>query len=477
MIKRKRYRLCVVDSSFPVDDADNSGFIDRCEGKYVFPDDPDCNRSFPGEELLYTIYQLILVLLFYPALPFLLAYVLITGNHREGVRQRLSLFRALPGKTHGPRIWLHAASVGEVQAASLLIEELRRTIPESSYFLTTMTIHGRKFAEELLPDVRCQLAPLDVPGITDLAIRKINPDMYICIETELWPVLLKKFKNRSLPVLLLNGRMSERSAGAYRKHAWIFKPVLENFDRLCLISETDRQRYLAVGVDEAGVEVAGNLKYDRKLPEESGEVCRKLQEIMSLTPESEVLVAGSTHPNEEEQLLPVYRSLDQRRALVWIVAPRHLQRLRQVTDLFTANGLGFDLFSDLKAGADRQHRVIVVDSFGDLTNMYSVATYIFCGGSLVERRGHNIMEAALWGRPVFYGPSMDDFRDAAELLEQSGGGFCLKSADSLFGHIKMFREDPAAYRAACRCAGATAKSQQGAAGRQAAVVLSMLSLQ
>jgi 3-deoxy-D-manno-octulosonic-acid transferase len=424
---------------------------------------------------LYTIYQLILTILFYSALPVLLAYVWITGKHREGLRQRFGFYGRLLANTRGPRIWLHAASVGEVQAAGVLIAELRQQLPDADFVLTTMTLHGRKLAEERLPaDVVCRLAPLDVPGVVDLAIYTISPDVYVCIETELWPVLLRRLRKRSTPLVLANGRMSERSAVRYRKHSWLFKRVVDNFNALCMITDVDKKRYLSLGVQESAVEVTGNLKYDRDVSPAREEIILRYRHILGIEADTEVFIGGSTHTGEEDILLPVYQALSESRKLLWIIAPRHLHRLGQVEELLNQNAIGFDRFSALAAGNPRKNMVVLLDSFGELSDMYSIGTYIFCGGSLVERNGHNILEPALWGKAVLYGPSMGDFQDAVELLCGVDGGVPVASGREIFEKITFFRENPDAYLEACRRAGEVASAQQGAAHRQADIIVSLL---
>ncbi len=424
---------------------------------------------------MYTIYQLFLTLLFFSALPFMLVYVLLTGKHREGLSQRMGLYKRLKRKSPGFRIWLHAASVGEVQAADVLIAELRQQLPDAEYVVTTMTIHGRKIAQSQLgDDITCLLAPLDVPGFVDLAIYNIFPDIYICLETELWPTLLRRLNSRSTPVVLANGRMSERSAKRYLKHRWLFKKVVDNFDALCMISEIDKERYLAIGVPADQIEVTGNLKYDRQSPSDVEMIRRRYREIIQINEDTEVFITGSTHTGEEEILIPVYQALSKDCDMVWIVAPRHLTRLGQIEELLRQNSIEFELFSNLTSGQQRKNAVILVDSFGELSELYSIGTYIFCGGSLVERNGHNILEPAIWDKVVMYGPSMGDFQDAIELLEMADSGVQVDSGKDLFEKISNFRENFAEYSQACERAGIVARAQQGAARRQARMIVSRL---
>lgn len=424
---------------------------------------------------MYSIYQLLIALLFYLSLPILLPLVLITGKHRAGVWQRLGLYKQLQPVNNSCRIWIHAASVGEVQAASVLITELRNVLPSVEFVLTTMTLHGRQVAEELFPkDVTCLLAPLDVPGIVGWVIRAVNADLYICIETELWPILLHRLNKNGTPVVLANGRMSAKSAGRYLKRKWFFKHVVANFSRCCMISEKDRARYQELGVPVERMEIAGNLKYDRQLPDNHQQLCYTLRQKLQITSTEEVLITGSTHPGEEEPLISVYKELSSTKKMVWIIAPRHLKRLHEVEELLKKSGIAYHLYSEFSPQTRRQHSVILIDQFGKLSQLYCLGSYIFCGGSLIPYGGHNIMEPALWEKVVFYGPSMTDFQDAVEVLEEGGGGFCVTDGADLTTKIEYFRDNPAAYQKGCMAAGWVARAQQGAASNHAAMILKRL---
>jgi 3-deoxy-D-manno-octulosonic-acid transferase len=424
---------------------------------------------------LYVLYRLIIGLIFYCLLPLLLLFVLITGRHRQGLGERFGLYPALPGEKRGKRIWLHAASVGEVQAARVLIAELRALRPDTGFVVTTMTLHGRNVAaRQLGPDIPCLLAPLDVPGIVERAVTRIGPDAYVCLETELWPLLLRTTAARGIPTVHLNGRLSAGAAAGYRRWRWLFRRVLANFAAMAVISEVDRDRYLALGAIASRLQVLGNVKYDLQLPEQPGRVRQELRRVLGIEAGTRVLVAGSTHGGEVELLLPLLQHLADDGGWLVVVAPRHLERLAALEALFDRHGIEFDRFTVLRGGSTRRHPVVVLDSLGELFAMYAVATYVFCGGSLVPRHGHNLMEAAIWDKAVFYGPSMDDFRDAVRLLEAAGGGFRVGSAAELTDRILDFEQDPEAYRIACRNAGVAARAQLGAARRQARLVVDCL---
>jgi 3-deoxy-D-manno-octulosonic-acid transferase len=426
--------------------------------------------------MLYLIYQILIGLLFYLAFPLLFLLVLMTGKHRQGLLERLGLYGRIGRKGRQEvRVWLHAASVGEVQAARAIIAALRKRLPQARFILTTMTTHGKRVAaEQLASDVLCLLAPLDVPLIIDHVLTAIDPDIYVCLETELWPLLLHKAAARGVKLVLVNGRMSEKSCRNYRKIRYIIAGVLQKFTRIAVISEADRERYLAVGAGEVFLSVEGNVKYDLTLPDDAQSLKERYRSMLDLPDGLDVLVSGSTHTGEEELLVPLYVRLHKEKELLWIIAPRHMKRLPAIMELLQTHELRFHRFSEFQKGSKRQFSVVILDSLGELAGIYAVATYVFCGGSLVEKGGHNLMEAAIWEKPVLYGPSIGDFRDAAELLESVGAGFRVDDVQALEEMIRTFRNNPVEYKSACRRAGGIARLQQGAAERQAAIIIQCL---
>ena len=425
---------------------------------------------------MYIFYQVITCALFLLIFPCFLLFSLVTGRHRDGLGQRLGAYPELAKKGAGEiRIWLHASSVGEVQAARALIPEIRRLLPEAVFVLSTMTTHGRRVAEKFLgEEVSCILAPLDLPLIVERGLRSVDPDLYVCIETEIWPLILRKVSRRGRRPVLVNGRMSERSYGGYRRIRGFMAGILSQFEQVAVISGADRERYVALGMNEGKVQVLGNVKYDLSLPPDQHGVRARYRSLFGISAGCEVLIAGSTHGNEDEQLLVFLDEGRERGKQLLILAPRHLERLPQLRQLLEKQGYPFDLFSDLEKGHPRQTDLVLVDCMGELAMLYSVADYVFCGGSFVSRGGHNLMEAALWDKAVFYGPNMSDFRDATRMLEEAGGGFMVRDGRALKEKIEYFREHRQEYRLACSRAGELARSQQGAAGKQAEMVVSLL---
>ncbi len=417
---------------------------------------------------MFRIYRITVGLLFYCSLPISLLFVWITGKHREGLLQRFGLYPQNVDKGKKKRnIWLHAASVGEVQAARAIIAEIRKQLGESNIFLTTMTLAGRKVAEsQIEPKVSCYLAPLDIPGIVELAIKRIKPDVYICIETELWPVLLDALSQRQVYVGMANGRISSRSFEKYKKLGGFIAYVLGRFDRMAVISEKDRAKYLSLGASPYSLIVEGNVKYDIKNKENTAEIVRHYKELLQITTE-EVFIAGSTHNDEEHRLLEMLINQTTPPKLLFLFAPRHIERIASLEKFLQSQKYDYHLLSQLKTSIQqRKHSLILVDTMGDLAELYGVSDYIFCGGSLVPKGGHNLMEAAIWGRAVFYGPFIDDFHDAADLLESEQCGFKIADVADLEKRLHYYRVHSQEYFAACHRAGKVAKSQQGSSSRQ-----------
>lgn len=430
--------------------------------------------------MLYGLYQLFGWLTFIIGAPVLLLYSICTGRYREGLGQRLG-FVGSKWKDHGRilRIWLHGASVGEVKLAGLLIKELAAILPEADFVLSTMTEQGMEIARKQADDnVRCIYAPLDLIGIVDRVIRKIQPTVYICLETELWPAFLLQAKRSGHKLVMLNGRLGEDSFNRYQLAKGLMKKILTCFSMISVIRQSDAKRFISLGAEPEKIRVLGNAKYDQDIASLAPKSEEQYRHWLNLHPGQSLFVAGSTHTGEEEMLLRVF--LDLKKAtgmqdLVWVVAPRHMQRLQEVETMLRQKQVPFERLSDLKS-TERKTDTILVDSMGDLAGIYSIASYVFSGGSLVERGGHNIMEAALFGKPVFYGPSMKDFSDAAELLESAGGGFPVKGPEALTESILYFMNHPTEYDTAGLRALETAATQQGSARKQAELVKEILSL-
>jgi 3-deoxy-D-manno-octulosonic-acid transferase len=414
--------------------------------------------------------------LFIALFPFIFVATWFSPKHRHSMRQRLGGLNDIRiDETKPLRVWLHAASVGEVQAARALIPQIRQQLPEAAVVLSVVTSPGFAVAEaQMSEDVVCIYAPLDLVGIVDRALRAIRPTIYVCLETELWPAMIRQAHRQGVLLLLLNGRLTERSFSRYRKIQGFMAKLLGRFSRIAVIRGEDAKRFRALGANPARIRILGNAKYERRAGPPDSALAGQYRQMLALHEKQPVLVTGSTHGGEEAMLIGVVRTLQQRLPdLVWVVAPRHLRRLAEIEGLFRAEGIPFVRLSEIREQG-RNADVVLVDTMGELAALYSVATYVFCGGSLVERGGHNVLEAAAWGRPVFYGPSMKDFLDAQALLEAENAGFCCQDPQELAAKLLSFVDAPEEYAAAGRRALKVAGRQQGAARKQVALLREVL---
>jgi 3-deoxy-D-manno-octulosonic-acid transferase len=422
--------------------------------------------------LLYTLYQLFGWLLFIVVFPFACVYLGVSGKHRQGLRQRFGHVEDVQLDEDKPvRIWMHASSVGEIQVAKALIPEIKRQLPEASVVVSTGHRQGLAVASQLLPDdVPCFFAPLDLIGIVNRTLETIRPTIYVCLETELWPNMIRQAQQHGAKLFLLNGRLSENSFAGYRKIKGFMQDLLSCFTKISVIQGCDAKRFRALGADPANIRILGNAKYDQSNTQTDPNLAERYRQMLNIHRQQPVLVTGSTHTGEEEMLIEVFRSLQQRLPdLVWVIAPRHLRRLTEIETLLESQGIAAMRLRQIQEQG-RSADVVLVDTMGELAGIYSVATYAFCGGSLVERGGHNVLEAAAWGAPVFYGPHMADFSDAKSLLEAEGAGFCVKTPQELSRLILYFIEKPEEYAVAGRGALKVACRQQGSIQKQIALI-------
>jgi 3-deoxy-D-manno-octulosonic-acid transferase len=347
--------------------------------------------------------------------------------------------RAAPG----PRGWLHAVSVGEAIAAAPLVEGLRRLHPELPLVVSTVTATGARVVAERLGGVAThRYFPLDFPGAVRRAVAAIDPAFFICMETELWPNVLRELGRRGVPTMIANGRLSDRSYGRYRILRPAMRRVLADVRVLAMRSDEDARRVIALGAAPERVVVTGNLKHDA--PPDPPGATDLWRRLLGLRDGQRVWVAGSTHRGEEEAVLAAHaagQSVQPDLALV--LAPRHPERVEEVLALVLARGWRAVRRSTLPAAArSARPPVIVLDTVGELAQVYGIADVVFVGGSLVPRGGHNVLEPALRRKPVLVGPHTDNFREAAALLVDAGAAVVVTEAASLAAELRTLLADP-----------------------------------
>ena len=355
------------------------------------------------------------------------------------LRARLGFARgAAPTRRAG---WIHAVSVGEAMTAIPLVAGLRDRYPELPLVVTTVTETGARIVRERLSALAGhRYFPLDLPGAIDRVARSIDPAFLVCMETELWPNLVWRLERRGVPVMIANGRLSDRSFRRYSLVRALLRPTLEQIRVFAMQSEEDARRIVALGAPAGRVTVTGNMKHDA-LGVDEGAGPRWRQRL-GLAPCRPLWIAGSTHPGEEEMILDAHA---QARAstpdLALVVAPRHPERVAEVSAVAARQGpvvLRSTLPSPRAPGA-----VVILDTVGELAELYAAADVVFVGGSLVPRGGHNLIEPARLGKPVLFGPHTENFRETSALLVGSGGGLVVKGAAELGARLAALLADEA----------------------------------
>jgi 3-deoxy-D-manno-octulosonic-acid transferase len=373
--------------------------------------------------------------------PFLAAYylpaIVVRGKYSRSIGGKLGKLPQdfEPETLPRPRIWFHAVSVGEASALSPLVRALKGLIPSSSVIISTGTETGQDKARESIPDADGFLyLPLDFPEFVNPVVEKISPDLFVLMETELWPNLIHSLKANGARIALANGRISDRSFPRYRRLRRFFAPTLEKIDLFLMVSETDGSRIQEMGASTSKIHITGNTKYDAIPGNTNPDVEAEMRGLLGLAPSERVFVAGSTHPGEYEIVLDAYNELTRDFPdLVLVIVPRHIERTPSIVAAMAARQMAPPfLRSSADLGETRNGRqVVIVDRMGELFRVFSLASLVFIGGSLVPKGGQNILEPAAWGKPVLFGPSMEDFRDAREILVRCGAGIEVTDAGDL----------------------------------------------
>jgi len=392
------------------------------------------------------LYNTALVILLPVVALYLLWRLVVLGKSREGLAERLGILPESLSrlkKAEGPIIWLHAVSVGEVAAAQPILHQLRLTEPTSQIVLSTTTPTGRKMAETLALDVEALIYfPFDFPGITERTLRTISPDLIILMEAELWPNLLAAAAARNIPTAVVNGRISDAAFPKNRLFRPLFAWMLGNVDLICAQSQKDADRFIALGAAPQRVEISGNTKFDENFPHVPPEEDAKWLQDLGLSQESAVWVAGSTHPGEDEQILDAFDQLHSNHPnLELVIAPRHPERGDEIEKLVSEHGYAtyrrsrvlaeLDEGKDIDLSSTTQVRVVILDTIGELGRIFSIATVVFMGGSLVPRGGHNILQALAQGTPVVFGPYMHNFQDITDLALDQQAAIQVQDASQL----------------------------------------------
>jgi 3-deoxy-D-manno-octulosonic-acid transferase len=428
--------------------------------------------------LLYKAYATLSSGFFVAGLPPFWVYTRLTGRFRRGFKERLGLFpvQALRRGHASERIWIHAASLGEVRVARSITNHLEKLVPGCEVILSTNTDHGHDLALKLFDSGSVVYAPFDFLPSVRKTLSAVNPKVMVFLETEIWPAWITETRRRGIPCALIHGRISARSIGKYLTFRPLFRDVLKQVDTFSMITEQDAHRIMDMGAEPKKVEVNGDAKHDLFASQTDPATETEMQKLLCLEPFQPVFVAGSTREGEEEILLEVYRRLSKDfPETVLVIAPRHIARTSHIENLVKQQGLELQLWTDLvRSGVERTAPVVIVNTFGDLFKIYSVGTIIFCGASLVPLGGQNPLEPAVWGKMVFFGPSMEDFADARKLLEREGAGVEVKTPDTFVEKALFFLNHQEDLRERGRRAREAVLLSQGASERHARAIARLM---
>jgi 3-deoxy-D-manno-octulosonic-acid transferase len=399
--------------------------------------------------LSYFFYNLIFLVLSLFLIPFSLLKILLSEGsvHRE----RWGFYSPVVLRQLGkkPHIWFHAASVGEVAVALSLLTQMKRAYPRHGFVISTTTPQGRTVASRAPGVDAVFLAPLDLPWIVKRAVKRIKPSLLLVVETELWPNLLKGAKRAGIPVILFNGRISQRSYRFYLPLRFFFRGVLANFDALCLKSGADRKRMVSLGAAPKAIHITGDIKFHQVAKPSKG-AGERLRKELQLPEHPLCLIAGSTHEGEEALILQVFKELriDFPR-LILILAPRHLQRISRVEKILGSQRVRWvkRTMIDKKRRPEPEvalwPEVILLDTVGELAALYGLGTAIFVGGSFSRIGGHNILEVLAHGKGVIFGPHMENFMDIARLVVEKRAGIQVRTPEELAEAVRRLIVNPA----------------------------------
>jgi 3-deoxy-D-manno-octulosonic-acid transferase len=367
--------------------------------------------------------RLLYVLLSWVAFLLLAPVLLLHRKTRAGFLQRFGFYSASVVPQGGwPRIWLHGASAGDLQALAPMMRRFRERFPEARVLVSTITNTGFLMARDRLSAQvdAVVYAPWDLWGATRRALRSLRPDLLVLEYTELWPNLIHAAHAAGARVVLTNGRFAPQRLSAYRVLLALAGSPLRELGLLLVRADEEAERALSLGAPLERVWVTGNTKFDGLDVAPSG-ADDVLREALGLPLGTRALIAGSTHEGEEELLLGVYRKLLRAHPdLKLVLAPRYIDRAGRVAALAEAAGFRVAKRS-AGAAATRGAPVVVLDTIGELSRAYRLATLVFVGGSFTSRGGQNILEPAAQGKPVLFGPNMDNFSDSVQVLLGRGG--------------------------------------------------------
>ena len=396
---------------------------------------------------MYFLYSVATVLALVVLSPYLLYQAIRHNKYVGSLGQRLGYLPVSFNLDAEESIWVHAVSVGEVLAARPIVSGLRARYPGLRVFLSTTTLSGQNVARRSVPDVDAVFYfPFDWTFTIRRTLDVVKPKMFVMVETEIWPNLLRECRRRGVRTALVNGRISSRSFPRYRLARPFIRRVLADIDRLCVQSEETARRLRQLGADPARITVTGSLKFDSLDPSTApGRGRSRVLRFFRMSAGRLVLVAGSTSKGEEEAVIRAFNRVRTSAAggnALLILAARHPERFGEVQRLCQREGLSTVRRSDLPIDAEPRADAVILDTIGELAQLYQIATAVFVGGSLVPQGGHNILEPAVYGKPIVFGPHMENFAEIARAFLSNGAAVQVRTSRDLEDVVVELMADP-----------------------------------
>ena len=389
--------------------------------------------------MMYILYNILGLLAFFVLiLPFSVYRLVTEKGFSARFRQSLGLIRReeIANVSNTDCIWIHGASVGEIVATSPIVKEIKKIMPERKVLVSAFTVPGYNMASQIIPEADAIIYfPLDLPWVAESVVRRVQPGIFMPVETELWPHFLRALRERNIPVMMVNGRISERSVKTYQYLFSIWRDMLRTVSRFCMQSSIDANYITHLGADPQKIFVTGNTKFDQTYAEVTPEDLANYKMELGLGEDAfPVILAGSTHAPEEQYVLTAFSELHKKYPKArLIMALRFNNRVDEIRRLCDKFGYQAGLRSKLKdmSGPRPEYPVVLIDTIGELGRIYSVGDLVFVGGSLMNHGGHNVLEPAAHAKPIVVGPSMQNFKDSYSLLSKAGALRTVQDTGSL----------------------------------------------
>lgn len=403
------------------------------------------------------------------ASPWLVWSAIRRGKYREGFAAKLFGETPLLENGRGPRLWLHAVSVGEVSLIGTLLREIEARHPEWECVVSTTTATGYALAKKKYPQLTVFYAPLDFSWAVRRAMRRVRPTLLVLAELELWPNLIRAANEQGAKVAIVNGRLSARSLRGYRRIRWLTKRVLRQVDLIAAQNDEYAERFRALGAQPEAVHFTGSLKFDGAQTDRNNEATRRLRKLAGFTEDDIVFLAGSTQAPEEKTALRSFAALkDEYPRLKLVLVPRHPHRFDEVATMLDDSGLPWRRRSALAATPDSfriplsAFRILLVDTIGELSAWWGAAAIGFVGGSLGSRGGQNMIEPAAYGVATCFGPNTRNFRDIVELLVGRNAAVVIHDGEELTSFVRQCLRQTAVAERLGQRAQALVREQLGA---------------